>query len=288
MSAPSWEIIAGRCGACLRFERDFGAGEGKAYGHCPPKPRRGSISSADSKCDAYDPVEAVAPARSEAPRTHSRSNPFDVTVETPYRGPEPTRAKRRQHAPAVVLRRQTREQKDAEPIEWMSEDAPENKAVSESITNEAVSESITNEAVSESITNEAVSESITNEPAPSMREKTMDRGTLRQLIREAIEDSLGIGEAELVDRFKGGTVVVHPGREGTQPKEIPIDGLMRKIIMVRDNLRVLEQKVNNHPKLDDADRIGLQQYITRCYGSLTTFNMLFKQRDDQFRGSGKR
>jgi hypothetical protein len=113
----------------------------------------------------------------------------------------------------------------------------------------------------------------------------MDRGTLRQIIREAIEDSLGITEVEMVDRFVGGEVTIEPGVEGTQGKSVPIDALFRKIVMVRDCLRVLEQKINTHPRLDDSDRVQLQQYITRAYGSLTTFNMLFKHPDDKFSGS---
>ena len=113
-----------------------------------------------------------------------------------------------------------------------------------------------------------------------------DMPSIRQRDPEAIEDSLGIGEVEVLDRFAGGTVEIRPGREGTQSKEIPIDTLMSKIVMIRDNLRVLEQKVNSNKKLDPADKVQLQQYITRCYGSLTTFNSLFKHREDGFRGSG--
>ena len=116
----------------------------------------------------------------------------------------------------------------------------------------------------------------------------MDRGTLREIIQEAIEDSLGLAEVTMVDRYVGGTVEVKPGVDGAQSKEIPIDQLMRKIIGVRDNLRVLEAKINGSDQLDDATRIQFQQYITRCYGSLTTCNFLFKDRDDQFRGAGSR
>ncbi|MEC8023430.1 MAG: hypothetical protein VX223_05810 [Myxococcota bacterium] len=115
----------------------------------------------------------------------------------------------------------------------------------------------------------------------------MDKGELRNLIQEAIEDSLGIGEVEPVDRYKGGTLVVKPASDELSPKEIPIDQLFRKVVMIRDNLRVLEQKINGHSKLDDADRVALQHYITRCYGSLTTFNALFKNRADWFKGAGK-
>jgi hypothetical protein len=116
----------------------------------------------------------------------------------------------------------------------------------------------------------------------------MDRGTLRKIIQEAIEDSLGIGEVETVDRYRGGTLVIRSVTDGVQDREIAIDGLLRKVVLIRDNLRVLEQKINGHSKLDDVDRVQLQQYVTRCYGSLTTFNQLFKHREDWFQGSSKK
>ena len=67
---------------------------------------------------------------------------------------------------------------------------------------------------------------------------------------------------------------------------MPIDGFFRKIINVRERLRVLEQRINSHPKLDDQDRVQLQDYVTRIYGSLTTFNLLFADPNDRFVGSG--
>jgi len=90
---------------------------------------------------------------------------------------------------------------------------------------------------------------------------------------------------ELGKRWLGGVVKILPGKEDTQAKEIPIEVLFKKIIGVREKLRVLEQKINNHTALDAADKADLQAYITRCYGSLTTFNSLFAEKDSYFVGS---
>jgi hypothetical protein len=92
----------------------------------------------------------------------------------------------------------------------------------------------------------------------------------------------------LGDRWTGGKLVLQPGVSGGQSKEVPIDVFFNKIIMMRDRLRVLEQQINGHKKLDAEDKVNLQQYITRCYGSMTTFNLLFRNREDYFVGeSGK-
>jgi len=90
------------------------------------------------------------------------------------------------------------------------------------------------------------------------------------------------------DRWKGGLLVLEPKDANLAVKEIPIQTFFHKIVMVRDRLRVLEQSINSHKVLDDQDKVNLQQYITRIYGSLTTFNVLFRDKENYFKGEGKR
>lgn len=112
----------------------------------------------------------------------------------------------------------------------------------------------------------------------------MNADEFRDVLREVIRDELGVAEVELGGRWVGGEMVLKPGKEGTAEKRIPIEALFHKIIMIRDKLRVLEQKVNTHATLSVEDKVQLQQYVTQCYGSLTTFNILFADRDDGFTG----
>jgi len=90
----------------------------------------------------------------------------------------------------------------------------------------------------------------------------------------------------LADKWKGGKLLIEPKDTDLASKEIPIDTFFHKIVMVRDRIRVMEQKINAS-KLDDQDKIDLQQYITRIYGSLTTFNILFSSKNQQFKGVKK-
>jgi hypothetical protein len=110
----------------------------------------------------------------------------------------------------------------------------------------------------------------------------MTREDLAELLRELIREE---GEpVPLAAKWEGGTMVLKPRDAALQPKEIPLDALFHKVVMLRDRLRVLEQKVNAHDKLSDAEKVELQGYVTKCYGSLTTFNVLFRDEKDRFIG----
>jgi hypothetical protein len=109
--------------------------------------------------------------------------------------------------------------------------------------------------------------------------------TAYELLRLAIQDAKeeALVSTPLHHRWVGGTLVMKPGEVG-QEKELPIDVLFHKIVMVRDKLRVMEAKINGNPDLNDKSKVELQGYLTRIYGTLTTFNVLFKDKDQQFSG----
>src|SRR5690606_17490609 len=108
-------------------------------------------------------------------------------------------------------------------------------------------------------------------------------------LREILKKWNGISEiVPIADKWKGGTMVLQPADSNLSSKEIPIDTFFHKIVMLRDRLRVMEQKINSSKELDESLKIDLQQYITRCYGSLTTFNVLFKSNSQHFVGDSSK
>ena len=128
------------------------------------------------------------------------------------------------------------------------------------------------------------------EPTATLNDLQVPLGNLIRETAQAMVEALGLEKEDtivegLANRWQRGTLVMQSADTSLQPKEVPLETFFHKIVMIRNNLRVLEQKVNASDKLSDADKFDMQQYITRCYGSLTTFNVLFKNKDDQFRTS---
>ena len=124
------------------------------------------------------------------------------------------------------------------------------------------------------------------EPTATLTELQVPLETLIRQTASSVVEALGLEKADVVEglanRWQRGTIVLQSADTSLQPKEVPLETFFHKIVMIRNNLRVLEQKVNANDKLSDADKFDLHQYITRCYGSLTTFNVLFKNKEDQF------
>ncbi|MCP4642312.1 MAG: hypothetical protein GY851_17840 [bacterium] len=110
---------------------------------------------------------------------------------------------------------------------------------------------------------------------------------LKHALREVIEEELGLRRLPaLARKWEGGTVMLRPADESLRGKEIPIDTLFKKVTAVRERLRLLEQKINNHKNFTVEERAEFQDYLTRAYGSLTTFNVLFQDEEDRFTGTG--
>jgi len=119
---------------------------------------------------------------------------------------------------------------------------------------------------------------------------TQDQGTghaldFEMMLRRILREEMGVGPVVPADRWRGGDMVLRPGRPGLQEKTWPIETFFHKIVMLRNRLRTLEQQVNGSDLPEDV-KVKLQSYISGCYGSLTSFNLLFADEGDQFKGSG--
>jgi hypothetical protein len=109
---------------------------------------------------------------------------------------------------------------------------------------------------------------------------------LELLLRRIIREEAGVSTVVPADKWRGGSLVLKPGTPGLQEKSWPIETFFHKVVMLRNRLRTLEQQVNASDLPEDA-KVKLQSYVTGCYGSLTSFNVLFADDDDQFKGSGE-
>jgi len=124
-------------------------------------------------------------------------------------------------------------------------------------------------------------------PLVSEREITMPaHSDLELMLRRVIREETGLTPVAPADKWRGGSFVLRPGTPGVQEKSWPIETFFHKVVMLRNRLRTLEQQVNAANLPEDA-KVKLQSYITGCYGSLTSFNVLFADDDDQFKGSGE-
>ncbi|HUR32638.1 MAG TPA: hypothetical protein VM032_02515 [Vicinamibacterales bacterium] len=119
-------------------------------------------------------------------------------------------------------------------------------------------------------------------PAMAIPDRTDD---LELLLRRIVREEAGVTPVVPAEKWRGGTLVLRPATPGLQEKTVPIDTLFHKIVMIRNRIRTLEQQVNAS-ELPDDTKIKIQSYITGCYGSLTTFNVLFADEEDQFSGAG--
>ncbi|MEM6262855.1 MAG: hypothetical protein AAGI38_10135 [Bacteroidota bacterium] len=123
-------------------------------------------------------------------------------------------------------------------------------------------------------------------PLPEQR---VSLGDIEAVIGSMLRKWAGVTETvPMGSRWKGGKLILQPGDPDKPSREIPIETFFHKIVMVRDRLRVLEQNVNKSSNLSDEEKVNIQQYITRVYGSLTTFNILFAAKEDHFKGESKR
>ena len=130
------------------------------------------------------------------------------------------------------------------------------------------------------------------QPAEAQLQVTGLNQPLKLFVEETVRASvaaLGLEKPdsiieELGVRWHNGKLVMHPSDPTLQTKDVPLEVFFHKIVMMRNNLRVLEQKINAHDKLSEAEKIEMQQYITKCYGSMTTFNVLFRSKEGQFGG----
>jgi hypothetical protein len=112
-----------------------------------------------------------------------------------------------------------------------------------------------------------------------------DPGDLETRLRRVLREELGLTPGAPAPKWRGGQVLLRPGKPGLQEKTWPVDALFHKIVMIRNRLRTLEQQVNAAEIPEDL-KVRLQSYVTACYGSLTSFNVLFAEEADQFRGAG--
>ncbi|MGB0590172.1 MAG: hypothetical protein ACPGU1_10875 [Myxococcota bacterium] len=302
-AVESWRK-EGRCSSCVYFETDYGA-DPDFYGHCKMYPRTGSRESSDWACAEYGPLDGFDRL------TKSTSRELDIALakEKARKNPPPVRQqgiRRRvtndssaRRSPAVVKRSPVNSMPSmADLMAKRGQTAPSPPPTEPARPAPPV---VPRETPSARAPRPIASEpqpfrSRVVEPAPAPSRPApphspapahtggldMSPDDLRDVLMEVMESAMSVEEVDIASRWEDGSLILEPANPDQQPTVLPIETFWNKIIMVRDRLRVLEQKINSNANLSNADKVDMQQYISRCYGSLTTFNVLFKNREDRF------
>ncbi len=241
----------GTCGACIHFATDFG-GPPVLYGHCKMFRRSGSRASSDATCDEFKPLpgfddKIVLAAPTAAPSSRSAALRAQQAARA---APAPRRRRAVDPGRRIVRRRAGEGGEGGE-----ARVARDTRRVGDDLL--------------AALTGQQGGEDV-------------DRDTLRDVLLEVVESYIQIDDVELAPKWGGGTMTLQPADPDLKPQVVPVETFFHKIVMLRDRLRVLEAKVNGNKRLDDADKVQLQQYISQCYGSLTTFNTLFRNKEDRF------
>jgi len=240
----------GTCGACVHFRTDYGEPP-VFYGHCKMYTRTGMRGSSDSTCGEFRPLPGFG-----AKIVLATSEVIALNRATPHAAGRAEAAPRRRGAGASSMRIVRRRADDGgERVEGrrfvaLDGDAPVDEDILAALFGEEGG--------------------------------TVDRDTLRDVLLDVIEQFIGVEDVEIGKKWQGGTMSIQPEDTSLKPYDMPVETFFHKVVMLRDNLRRLEAKVNTHAGLSDADKVELQQYVSKCYGSLTSFNVLFKNRDDGF------
>ena len=300
-AVESWRK-EGRCSSCVYFETDYGA-DPDFYGHCKMYPRTGSRESSDWACAEYGPLEgfdrltkstsreldialAKEKARKNPPPVRQQGIRRRVTDNSSSRSSSVVRRSPVNKMPSMAdLMAQRGEQVPAAPKSpESSPPVTSRQPTAPSPPPEPRQTQPYRSQVVSSPPQAAPSRPPSSPPRAPAQSGGLDMSPddLRDVLLEVMQSAMAVEEVELGSRWEDGSLILEPANPDQQPTVLPIETFWNKIIMVRDRLRVLEQKINSNESLSNAEKIDMQQYISRCYGSLTTFNVLFKNRDDRF------
>lgn len=244
------------CGTCREFRADFtDTGKDLAYGHCRVKPRTGSIHEKTYKCMDYVTHKDFLPPKPPKPEMPRPAPQSVVTQSHPRTG--------------AVL----------------DDDDDQDRGVQTGAIAKTNPPPRVDYRNHDDETRGPVRRIVGAVADTSAKVGSPQSDSLRATIVAAVADYMGLSAVPIAERWRGGTLILEPSNKDIQSKEVPLDSFFHKIVMIRNQLRVLESKINANEKLDDAEKVEMQQYITRCYGSLTTFNVLFAEKQDRFVGA---